>query len=68
VTRTPARKLTKRQRDGMARALLAAPTVLENLFFGWLLGIGREDLFLAELMSEDIWELDLPDGPRTYRK
>lgn len=66
--RTPARKLTARQRKSMATALLAAPTILENLFWGWLLGVCREDLFLDTLMSEDIIELELPESVRAPRR
>lgn len=45
-----------------ARAVLAAPTVLENLFWGWLAGITGPELYFRELAITDLWgPYNVPD-------
>ena len=60
----PSSSLTSWQRDNFERGLRDARTVLEALFFGWLLGMkGAERLYFEELIITPLDEGsgDVPD-------
>lgn len=47
----------------MARALDRCTTILENLWWGWLLGFSSFELYADELVIVDIDDVGLPPDP-----